>query len=395
LCVGDACAREQVNASSEIEVNVMTDHRSFEGRIPEALASTGFPLEHEVAQAFRHANWTVITNRYYVDDVDGKARELDLIAYKVTSGAEIDVVTSVLISCKKDIDNSWAIMSRSRLATPDPNLDWDPVHHWTSNDLLQTFLQNSEWRKGYLEGDPNVYNEIFEMNRHAFAFQLISNKTCKPNNDKPIFQSLTDLLKAQDHELSILPERMRKNRIYVFNLLTIVDANLYEVSYDNVDCKAVPVDEFRHLARYIVRKRDRVARVNICNKNMLARLIKSYDGMSLYNKVFFDKAIVNAFASVKKIREVQTYFSKIITRRLKWEVTSSLSRANRKQDFSDIKIRYESDKDELILEIPIWEGSDIDILNSDEKLRDSTKKVLSDQLRYKDKFRFDSEDIPF
>lgn len=222
------------------------DNRPIEEKIPEALSKTGFILENTVAEAFRQAKWGVINSRYYVDDVDGRARELDLIAYKVKSGKNVDVVTSILISCKKDSDHVWTIMSRAR-PTQDPNTDWEPVHFWTNNEILDSFISSTDWRHGYISQDEYLEKQIFSMPRQAFAFQLVTNNGEAPRNDKPIFESLTDLMKAQDHELSILPKRMKKNRIYLFNLVTVVDAPIYEVTYDKEKPIAKEVSEFRHL----------------------------------------------------------------------------------------------------------------------------------------------------
>ena len=45
------------------------------------IQKTGFDLENRTAQALRTAGWTVISNKYYVDDFEESVREIDLIAY--------------------------------------------------------------------------------------------------------------------------------------------------------------------------------------------------------------------------------------------------------------------------------------------------------------------------
>lgn len=50
--------------------------------VPAALTVTGFVLENYVTTRFKANGWGVIASKYYIDDVDGRARELDLLAYK-------------------------------------------------------------------------------------------------------------------------------------------------------------------------------------------------------------------------------------------------------------------------------------------------------------------------
>jgi len=67
--------------------------------IPDALAKTGFIVEHLVAEEFKKAGWSTIGGRYYADDIDGRARELDLVAYRSTKSKGLEVVTAVLVDC--------------------------------------------------------------------------------------------------------------------------------------------------------------------------------------------------------------------------------------------------------------------------------------------------------
>jgi hypothetical protein len=56
--------------------------------LPKYLAGiqrTGFVLENAVATEFKRKGWTVISNKYYLDDVEEKAREIDLLVYRCTS----------------------------------------------------------------------------------------------------------------------------------------------------------------------------------------------------------------------------------------------------------------------------------------------------------------------
>ena len=370
----------------------MTAEKSFEDKIPEALEATGFVVEHEVSEAFRAAGWGVIGSRYYIDDVDGKARELDLIAYKVTSGPEIDVVTTILISCKKDRENAWAVMSRKR-PFQDPNLDWNPIHTWTNNGLLGAYLGSSKWSDEYVRSDNTIFSALFEIERQAFAFQLISKNSCRPKNDRPIFESLTDLMKAQDHELSILPDRMKKKRIYIFNLVAVVDAALYEVRYDEMPAVATEVQEFRHLARYIVRRQERVARINICSKNKIFGLVNSYELLAKHDAVFFNIKIKEAYDSLPRNRAVQRFLGKQVEKKLKWNVWAALGRNHRKRVVPEIGFQFDSQKNELVVLMNL-DDDDLSAIFIDELLIEETRTLLASEARYVGSFRFEV-DIPF
>ena len=98
----------------------------------EQIRKTGFVLEHDVSTALRKKKWTVISNKYYVDDNESTVHEIDLIAYKSTSVKHFRVYTALILSCKKNESNAWALLSRD-IDRADPNKNWQPLHAW-SND---------------------------------------------------------------------------------------------------------------------------------------------------------------------------------------------------------------------------------------------------------------------
>lgn len=67
----------------------------------EEIRKTGFVLENKIAQIVKSSGWTVISNKYYIDDSEDSVREIDLIAYKCTKVQHFDVYTTLIISCKR------------------------------------------------------------------------------------------------------------------------------------------------------------------------------------------------------------------------------------------------------------------------------------------------------
>jgi hypothetical protein len=100
-----------------------TNPKLFEDEI----RKTGFVLENRVAQELKANGWTVISNKYYVDDSEETVREIDLVAYKSTRVQRFDVYTTLIISCKKSDSNAWALLARD-INLKDPNSDFWPLH---------------------------------------------------------------------------------------------------------------------------------------------------------------------------------------------------------------------------------------------------------------------------
>ena len=105
------------------------------------IRKTGFVLENEIAQTLKRSGWTVISNKYYVDDSEETVREIDLVAYRVSKIQHFDVYTVLIVSCKKSDTNAWALLARP-INLKDPNSDWWPLHAW-SNDKALAFQLSS------------------------------------------------------------------------------------------------------------------------------------------------------------------------------------------------------------------------------------------------------------
>lgn len=359
--------------------------------IPKALEKTGFLLEHCVAEEFRASGWTVISNRYYVDDVDGRARELDLITYKVSQSDELDVFTVTLVSCKKDAVHTWAFLSKDK-PTVDPNLDWDPIHYWTDSEPLASFLGSEEWRKDYVESIRIISPETFIVRRNVFAFQLISADGTAPKNDSPIFDSITGLLKALDHELGALPNRARgKKRLYLLNLVTVVDAPLVDVQYQGNVGVAGEIESLTHLARYMVRKRELSAQVHFVRSDKVSELVHSLSQLADHNFKHMRSLIARSFEAVRTSRKVREYFAKRLDARLRWQFVSALKDHGIDESISSFQLQYSGDV--LRIEIDVEESS-AKALDTDAKIRAVVKKALLDIVRYDGPFAIEW-DIPF
>lgn len=57
-------------------------------KISESIGKSGFKLEFITSQQLKKKGWNLISNRCYIDDLEGTAREIDLLAYKVSTVKE-------------------------------------------------------------------------------------------------------------------------------------------------------------------------------------------------------------------------------------------------------------------------------------------------------------------
>lgn len=362
--------------------------------IPAALERTGFILEHVVAEEFKKAGWATIGGRYYADDVDGQARELDLVAYRTLSSADVEVVTGVLVSCKKDEETTWAFLTRKRPKL-DPNHDWDPVHYWTDVQPLQLYLAHSPWKDAYIKALGENYSNNLAASQDTFAFQQVSiGQKPAPKNDRAIFSSIVSLMKALDHEKESLASRMKgKKRIYVFSLLSVVDASMAEVNYSAKEAVAAETGRLTHLARYMVRKRDVAALIHFVRADELSGYLSALTRFADESAKHMASLAGSAYEAIRTNPKIREYFSKKLAPRLNWRIDRSIREAGMPPPkIEAIELDYV--KDTLVINVYLFDEDQIEVLSQDEKLIADTKQVLNEIARYKGNFKFDC-DIPF
>ena len=179
-------------------------------KLSEGICKTGFVLENRIATNLKQTGWTVISNKYYEDDFTSSVREIDLLAYKVSKVKQFDVYTTLLISCKKNESNAWALLARD-INLKDPNSDWWPLHAWSNDKALQYQLAQAGCGKTYHDEltELGVTDALSIPAVEVFAFQEMNCESGLPKNDTNIFNAVTSLMKAQAYELSALPQEKR------------------------------------------------------------------------------------------------------------------------------------------------------------------------------------------
>lgn len=362
-------------------------------QIPSALAKTGFLLEHLVAEEFKKAGWWTIGGRYYTDDVDGRARELDLVAYRAEKSGELEVVTAVLVSCKKDEETTWAFLTKQK-PKHDPNFDWDPVHYWTDVQPLQTYLASDPWKNEYIKALGKLHDKSFRAVTDIFAFQQVSSLKVSSRNDKAIFDSIASLMKALDHEIAAVPARAKgRKRLYVFSLLTVVDASMVDVNYSGKQPVATEVEHITHLARYMVRKRDLSALVHFVRSDKLSQFVSAMSKFADLNAKHMASLTSTAYEAIQWNDKVRAYFAERLKSRLAWNIARTFRKHSRSSlSVTEVQLGFEDDR--LNILVDILDDDDLAILNTDKSLKAETAELLKEVARYEGDFVFVG-DLPF
>ncbi|MBU0967314.1 MAG: hypothetical protein KKA54_13145 [Proteobacteria bacterium] len=232
----------------------------------DGVRKTGFELEFKISSILQDNGWIVINNKYYIDDVKGAAREIDIVAYRAKETDECLIYTALLISCKKSKDKLWALLSKEK-NTKDPNTNWHPIRMWSNDPILKYMIENWDWQNEYVNSDVNLFENIFNPSKHIFAFQEMSKTNGSPQNDTAIFNSVVSLMKSQWYETHLLDSRKREKSIYNFNLISVVDTDLLRIHFekDRISCKEIDSEKF--IANYIINKKETSARIHFSTSN--------------------------------------------------------------------------------------------------------------------------------
>jgi hypothetical protein len=262
--------------------------RNFDKYI-ENIRKTGFDLEFRTSQALRDQGWSVINNKYYIDDQQPIVREIDLVAYKVRQIRHFLIYTTLIISCKKSDQNLWAMLSKE-IDLKDPNIDWRPLHIWSNDRVIEYMITQIDFKDRYFRAvaKGSTTSAVRSPDYHVFAFQEMNIESGKPQNDRPIFESITSLMKAQAYELEALPQRRKNAAIYQFNLISVVDTQLIRIHFTPSGTEAISVDDVDYIANYIVRKKETFARVHFVRYEILSRIFKDYNQLHENNCIAFD-----------------------------------------------------------------------------------------------------------
>ena len=359
------------------------------------IRKTGFVLENAVAQQLKAAGWTVISNKYYVDDSEEAVREIDIVAYRVSKVQHFDAYTVLIISCKKSETNTWALLARD-INLKDPNSDWWPLHSWSNDKALQFQLAEPGHAKAFHESAlaSGVTDALSVPGVEVFAFQEMDRVSGRPQNDKPIFSAITSLMKAQAYEINALPARKKAPSVYQFNLLSVVDTDLVRLMFKGEEIACNPLQTEHYLARYIIRKKEIFSRIRFIHSSVFAEVLKDYGRLHLANCNWFsakcDAFYKDLVKDWKRCSVLEDDFKAEIHWLISWRVERNFQRA-----IPIGKPGLYWNKAEEQLNIGLEVSDDVlEFLNTNDEIKNRTAKALKKVYRYEGPFIF-TFDIPF
>jgi hypothetical protein len=359
------------------------------------IAKTGFVLENRIAQALKAAKWTVISNRYYVDDTEESVREIDLIAYQVNRVQHLDVYTTLIISCKKSQECVWALLARD-IDLKDPNTDWHPLHAWSNDKVLAFQLGRTGCGKRYHTGIANLgaASVLQTPAVDVFAFQEMNKKSGACQNDKNIFTAVTTLMKAQAYELGSLPQRKKSPCVYQFNLLSVVDADLVRLMFSEQNVEATRIESEHYVARYIIKKREIFSRIRFINADSFANAIADYGALHLANCNWFGLEYEAFFQDVVKNDDRLIVLAEDFRKAIAWHIRYTLIQNSLvAPKFSEINLSWNQSKGVLQICAPVGTKG-ASVLNADTGVAETVVKALQSIYHYVGEFEFDDDSIP-
>jgi len=364
----------------------------------ENILKTGFALEFRVSEYLRNGGWSVINNKYYIDDQQEIVREIDLVAYKATKIESFIVYTTLIISCKKDEQNVWALLSKN-ININDPNAEWKPLHIWSNNKALNFIISQPNWNNDYYKyiNEVGIKEALCPPNVHIFAFQQMDDKSKKPHNDKDIFNSITTLMKAQSYELHALPKRKTRDCIYQFNLISVLEGEMVRLHFtEGNNVSTNKIDQENYIAGYIIKKEETFARIHFIKESTFANVLNEYALLHEANCSLFKETYKEFYKKIVFDPKKLLLFKKIFTVEIKGFLYCRFQIINQRkfEKIGSINLKW-NDRDKVLeIDMDIFDN-EASSLNKNEALISFTKHILKNILKYEGVFQFTSDGIPF
>ncbi len=360
------------------------------------VKETGFELEFLVSKSLMESGWTVINNKYYIDDVQGSAREIDIVAYKVTSKNKIQIYTVLIISCKKSTENTWALLAKDK-NIKDPNIDWTPVTLWSNQKAIRLIIENYKWKEKYVNSSVKLHDNLFLPSKHIFAFQELNTETGKSKNDKAIFNSIVTSMKSQNYEIASLDKRKKEESVYNFNLISVVDAPLIRVNYGKTQPNVENISSDIYVGSYIIDKKETISRIHFINSSVFDSCLSTYTDLHKHNVAQSVVILESYYVDCLKDRNKANLFKDKFNHQLKWDIYKALRvlRPKEKVELNDIAAGWDKKKDCATIEVSsVYEDNELDALNTNNKIKVTIAKALKEIYHYEGDFYFNS-DFPF
>lgn len=364
-------------------------------KIQDNICKTGFKLEYEIASILRNEGWSLITNRYYIDDHEESVREIDILAYKCKKISNISVFTAIIISCKKSETNDWALLARD-IEKNDPNADWQPFKGYSSDHAISYFLEKSEWTEMYHERMIKKCPGIFSPPEvDIFAFQEMHKEKSTCQNDKNMFNAVTSLMKAQAYEINSLTARRKQTQpvFYQFNLISVLDSELVRIKFEGEKITASNIDEDSYISKYILNKKETTSRIKFLTAKKFGESITEYSILHTENATLVEDLNNQFFKDILQTRaraKILLPDFRSTVKKYLWSPYYSVTKET--LDVEKFDVAWNSRTNEAIIEIDASREI-ISELNDDDACIRAAKQVLSEVYKYNGHMYFEESII--
>jgi len=226
--------------------------------LEEAINKTGFPTEYKVQKLLESHGWSVISNRYYIDEQKKVEREIDLLALK--NGIRL------VISCKKSDTDFWVFMSSQNKGVV------VPIEFRIDDRMVRYLLDCEEDTFRSIVLKYPSFASVLTMPDMVRAFQQITLSNYKPNNDKHIYDSIITTIKAAAYE----ENHVKQDAMYF--MLSVFEGEMVQYDFDSGISRVI--DDIKYVNRHFIDSDDRYYCVRFIKLDALERVIDEYDKVS-------------------------------------------------------------------------------------------------------------------
>lgn len=371
-------------------------------KLSQAINDTGFCLEYEVYRILKAHKWNVISNRYYIDDIKGTEREIDIVAYKGKQIENVVYYTALIISCKMSKKSYWVFLTHE-LEHEDPNFNYTPIHNVSSDNVLNYFITSeSDVIINRIVSNPKT-KPLLDIEHKVFAFQQMNSESLKTEDDKKIYESIITTIKALEHEKQNHKTTHVKDNcttFYNFNLLSIYDHGMKEIYFDN-DKKIVSnIEDIKYINRHIVNNRENFYRVHFVDRRSFDRILTLYDQLYSENNLLYSSLLKEFYTSIwiypKRVKLFWKEFESALSIELKYYLRNLYRDLPQQFTFSD---EYFEKEAKLCIHIDAFYTDDelrlIKIINDDSEFKENVAKILMKYYHYDGEFFFAEVLLPF
>ena len=370
--------------------------------IKDAIKRSGFPLEHQVCKILHEHGWQTISNRYYIDDIKGAEREIDIVAYKLflDETEKIEYITTLIISCKKNDKNKWCFLTKKTDPT-DANFNWTPLHYCTTDERLEYMTKR---HKGFLIRKYKAHNAIrhlYDFSENVFAYEKLrvpsnDNERAQKGNiiingNQDIYDSIITTIKALEFEKGSRIKRYEHyhhKRYYTFHPISIFDGEMVKVLFNEDGSLDVnKIVEIKYLNRHIINNVDDFYIVNFIQVDNFEFRLNLFDYIHQINSHTLPK-LVNAFyEDIFKYRDrVEMYWDDFSQELAETIQTYADSRTNPIYITDPLPIllyTYKDNKLIFLVKGELYEDSElVERLNKNKKFIEEVREILYRYYRY-------------